>query len=79
MKTYFITLLAIFSVFSNSNSEQEKKEIDSVINQWHKAASEANFDNYFDKSKMKINKYKIIKMTMIKHPIKKEKIQMQMN
>lgn len=47
MKTYFITLLTIFGVFSNENSEQEKKEIDSVINQWHKAAAEANFDNYF--------------------------------
>ncbi|MCB0443885.1 MAG: nuclear transport factor 2 family protein [Flavobacterium sp.] len=47
MKAYLITLLAIFSVFSSSNSEQEKKEIDSVINQWHEAAAEANFDNYF--------------------------------
>ena len=47
MKTYLITLLTVFGVFSIQNTEEEKKEIDSVINQWHKAASEANFDNYF--------------------------------
>lgn len=47
MKTYFITLLVAFGFFSKPNNELEKKEIDSVINQWHKAAAEANFDNYF--------------------------------
>jgi hypothetical protein len=48
MKTHFITLLVVFGFFSMPNNELEKKEIDSVINQWHKAAAEANFDNYFD-------------------------------
>jgi len=47
MKTYLITLVAVFGFFSNSDTEQEKIQIDSVINQWHKAAAEANFDNYF--------------------------------
>ena len=47
MKTYFITLVAVFGFLSTSNPELEKKEINSVVNQWHKAAAEANFDNYF--------------------------------
>jgi hypothetical protein len=47
MKIHFITLLVVFGCLSKSNNELEKKEIDSVINQWHKAAAEANFDNYF--------------------------------
>ncbi len=45
MKIFFTLLLVIFS--ASSNPQQEKKEIDSVINQWHKAAAEANFDYYF--------------------------------
>lgn len=48
MKTHFITLLVVFGCLTKSNNEFEKKEIDAVINQWHKAAAEANFDNYFD-------------------------------
>lgn len=48
MKTHLITLVAVFGFFSNSNTEQEKIEINSVINQWHMAAAEANFDNYFN-------------------------------
>jgi ketosteroid isomerase-like protein len=48
MKTYFITLFLITGVFFKPTSDQEKKEIDSVINQWHRAAAEANFDNYFN-------------------------------
>lgn len=48
MKTHFITLLVVFGCLTRSNNEFEKKEIDAVINQWHKAAAEANFDNYFD-------------------------------
>lgn len=47
MKTYLITLLVVFGFYSYTNPEQEKKEIDLVISQWHKAAAEANFDNYF--------------------------------
>ena len=47
MKTYFINLVAVFGFLSTSNPELEKKEINSVVNQWHKAAAEANFDNYF--------------------------------
>ncbi|RXR34223.1 hypothetical protein EQG68_04085 [Flavobacterium piscinae] len=48
MKTHFITLLVVFGCLTKPNNELEKKEIDTVINQWHKAAAEANFDNYFD-------------------------------
>lgn len=47
MKTHFITFLLVFGFFSNTNTAQEKEAVDEVITQWHKAAAEANFDNYF--------------------------------
>lgn len=48
MKTYFISLFLIAGIFFKPTSEQEKKEIDSMINQWHAAAAVANFDAYFN-------------------------------
>jgi ketosteroid isomerase-like protein len=41
----FIALL--FLIFSISISAQEKSNIDAVLTQWHKAASEADFEKYF--------------------------------
>ncbi len=38
----------VFLLFSITISAQEKSNIDNVLTQWHKAASEANFDEYFD-------------------------------
>ncbi|OEY72084.1 nuclear transport factor 2 family protein [Salegentibacter salarius] len=38
----------IFLLFSLTISAQEKTNIDQVLTQWHKAASEANFEEYFD-------------------------------
>ncbi|MBU2997744.1 nuclear transport factor 2 family protein [Cellulophaga baltica] len=32
---------------SNKDNSKEKKEIRSVLNNWHKAAADAEFDNYF--------------------------------
>lgn len=37
----------VFLIFSVTISAQEKSNIDNVLTQWHKAASEANFDKYF--------------------------------
>jgi len=37
----------IFLLFSIVISAQEKSNIDKVLTQWHKAASEANFEDYF--------------------------------
>ena len=37
----------VFLLFSITISAQEKSNIDNVLTQWHKAASEANFDEYF--------------------------------
>ena len=39
--------LFIFLLFSITISAQEKSNIDNVLTQWHKAASEANFEEYF--------------------------------
>ncbi|SKB53826.1 SnoaL-like domain-containing protein [Salegentibacter holothuriorum] len=38
----------VFLLFSITLSAQEKSNIDKVLSQWHKAAAEANFDEYFD-------------------------------
>lgn len=40
-------IVLFFLIFSISISAQEKSKITSVLNQWHKAASEANFEEYF--------------------------------
>ena len=37
----------IFLLFSITISAQDKSNIDQVLTQWHKAASEANFEEYF--------------------------------
>lgn len=38
----------IFLFFSITGFAQNKSEIDHVLTQWHKAAAEANFQDYFD-------------------------------
>jgi hypothetical protein len=41
-------IIVLFSGFlSAQNSETQKKEITYFLDQWHKAAAEANFDAYF--------------------------------
>jgi ketosteroid isomerase-like protein len=42
-----VVLLSSFSSFS-VNSEKEKVKINSVLDNWHKAAAEAKFDFYFN-------------------------------
>lgn len=39
--------LFVFLLFSITISAQEKSNIDNVLTQWHQAASEANFEEYF--------------------------------
>lgn len=41
------SIVLLFVIFSITISAQEKSQIDEVLTQWHKAASEADFDEYF--------------------------------
>jgi hypothetical protein len=46
-----ITLLLFAILFSNSHAQKKdvlKQEINILIDHWHKAAAEANFENYFN-------------------------------
>ncbi len=48
MKKHLLFLLlnlVVFSVFSQQNSEE--KQIEKVLENWHQAAAEANFETYF--------------------------------
>ncbi|MGV8946240.1 MAG: nuclear transport factor 2 family protein [Lutibacter sp.] len=54
-KIFLIIILAVFSScekkLSNSNNNKlisEKKVINTILDDWHKSASEAKFDSYFD-------------------------------
>ena len=48
MKHYiFIFLIFCLSVKSQSNVDREKLIINQTLDSWHKAAAEANFDQYF--------------------------------
>lgn len=48
MKKVFLIIL--FALFTNAASAQnkDKAQINSTLDNWHKAASEANYKNYFD-------------------------------
>ncbi|AWI25228.1 nuclear transport factor 2 family protein [Flavobacterium pallidum] len=46
MKKLFL-LLILFSTYANAQTDSKKTEIDLLLNNWHKAAAEANFNNYF--------------------------------
>jgi hypothetical protein len=48
MKYLSIFFLLIISCASTKNSDQQKTEISTVLDNWHKAAADANYDNYFD-------------------------------
>ena len=48
MKQY-IGLLAIFFFINIVSSQEDKKVINSIMNQWHKDVANFNFDDYFDK------------------------------
>lgn len=50
MKLATVVLCLFLSTMSShsQNSGRESEAIDQVLNSWHKAASEANFENYFN-------------------------------
>lgn len=47
MKIIISFFVILIGCFSSDCKIDEKSEINAVIIQWHKAAAEANFDNYF--------------------------------
>lgn len=48
MKYLSLLFLLIISCASTNNSDQKKTEISKVVDNWHKAAAEANYNNYFE-------------------------------
>ncbi len=48
MKYFPLLFLLIISCGPTKNSMQNKIEITTVLDNWHKAAAEANYDNYFN-------------------------------
>lgn len=47
MKKIITSFLLIISIWSNAQSK-ETTQINSLLDNWHKAAAEAKFDSYFD-------------------------------
>jgi hypothetical protein len=41
-------IILLFLIVSNSFAQSDKDKINLLLNNWHKAAAEANFDNYFN-------------------------------
>ncbi|MBC7605586.1 MAG: nuclear transport factor 2 family protein [Burkholderiales bacterium] len=51
MKNTFFIAVNLFVIFAFTPSTDEKKEkvkINTLLDSWHKAAAQANFDNYFN-------------------------------
>jgi len=48
VKNGIVICLFFISYCTNAQSKTEKETISNVLNNWHKAASDANFDAYFD-------------------------------
>lgn len=48
MKNSFLKFIIFLSLTSAIAQNKETLAINSVMNNWHKAAAEANFDNYFN-------------------------------
>lgn len=48
MKKILFLAFLVSGCVSNKNSYDQRNEIDTVVNNWHKAAAEANFENYFN-------------------------------
>jgi ketosteroid isomerase-like protein len=47
MKKTLVTLLLILSALTISGQEKSKMQINTFLNNWHKAAADVNFDAYF--------------------------------
>ncbi|WP_291118729.1 nuclear transport factor 2 family protein [Flavobacterium sp. UBA6135] len=48
MKKYLFIVLFCFGCNTPKPTETAKAEVNEILDQWHKAAAEANFDNYFN-------------------------------
>lgn len=48
MKNIFLFILFPFLITDSYGQNDAKKEINITLDSWHKAAAEANFNNYFD-------------------------------
>ena len=49
MKQNLITLILFCLIATINAQEKSKEQINNILDSWHKAAAEANFNNYFDK------------------------------
>ncbi len=48
MKNIFLTFACFFSIFALAQkNNDEKTAVDQLLNNWHKAAANANYDEYF--------------------------------
>lgn len=47
-KIIFLTVLIVVSCSSSKTKISEKEDISTLLNNWHKAAAEANFNAYFN-------------------------------
>jgi hypothetical protein len=48
LKKYLFIVLICFGCNTPKPTETAKAEVNEILDQWHKAAAEANFDNYFN-------------------------------
>lgn len=50
MKKVILLIVSIFSFhsYSQEKTNTQHQKIENLLNNWHKAAAEANFDNYFN-------------------------------
>lgn len=42
-----LSLLLLFTISVNAQTDKKKDEVGKLLDDWHKAAAEANFNNYF--------------------------------
>lgn len=48
MKLYYLFFLVIVSCSTHQNLDTQKSSINAILDNWHKAAAQANFNAYFD-------------------------------
>jgi ketosteroid isomerase-like protein len=48
MRNPFLFILIPFFIINSNAQTNAKSDVNSLLDSWHKAASEANYDNYFD-------------------------------
>jgi ketosteroid isomerase-like protein len=48
MKKTLLTFLLVLGSFSSNAQEKSKEQINTMLNNWHKAAANVNFEDYFN-------------------------------